>query len=49
MPILIGNLQVRGMSVANAMTIPIAVSLSLSAILIWFGPETRGRHFTDEP
>jgi SHS family lactate transporter-like MFS transporter len=48
MPPLIGNLnEHHGMSLANAMTIPIAVSLSLSAILIWFGPETRGRAFTD--
>jgi SHS family lactate transporter-like MFS transporter len=49
MPLLIGRLQDQGMSVANAMTIPIAVSLSVSAILIWLGPETRGRQFTDEP
>jgi SHS family lactate transporter-like MFS transporter len=49
MPLLIGRFQDQGMSVANAMTIPIAVSLSVSAILIWFGPETRGRLFTDEP
>ena len=49
MPLLIGRLQDQGMSVANAMTIPIAVSLSVSAFLIWLGPETRGRQFTDEP
>jgi SHS family lactate transporter-like MFS transporter len=49
MPLLIGRLQDNGMSVANAMTIPIAVSLTSSAILIWLGPETRGRQFTDEP
>ena len=49
MPILIGRLQDRGMNVADAMTIPIAVSLTTSAILIWFGPETRGRQFTDAP
>ena len=49
MPILIGRLQDRGMNVADAMTIPIAVSLTASAILIWFGPETRGRQFTDAP
>jgi SHS family lactate transporter-like MFS transporter len=49
MPILIGRLQDRGMHVADAMTIPIAVSLTTSAILIWFGPETRGRQFTDAP
>jgi MFS transporter, SHS family, lactate transporter len=49
MPILIGRLQDRGMTVADAMTIPIAVSLTCSAILIWLGPETRGRQFTDAP
>ena len=49
MPILIGRLQDRGMNVADAMTIPIAVSLTTSAILIWLGPETRGRQFTDAP
>jgi SHS family lactate transporter-like MFS transporter len=49
MPILIGRLQDQGMTVANAMTVPIAASLTLSAILIWLGPETRGRQFTDEP
>jgi hypothetical protein len=49
MPLLIGHLQDPpiNMTVADAMTIPIAVSLSFSAILIWFGPETRGRQFTD--
>jgi SHS family lactate transporter-like MFS transporter len=49
MPILVGRLHDNGMTVADAMTIPIAVSLSVSAVLIWFGPETRGRVFTDAP
>jgi len=49
MPILIGRLQDGGMNVADAMTIPIAASLTCSAILIWLGPETRGRLFTDAP
>ena len=49
MPILIGRLQDRGMDVADAMTVPIAASLTCSAILIWLGPETRGRLFTDAP
>ena len=49
MPLLIGRLQDNGMSVANAMTVPIAASLTCSAILIWLGPETRGRQFTDAP
>ena len=47
MPPLIGYLKEGGMSWADAMTIPIAISLGLSAILIWLGPETRGRAFTD--
>jgi SHS family lactate transporter-like MFS transporter len=49
MPLLIGELQDRGMSLAEAMTIPITVSLALSATLIWLGPETRGRLFSDAP
>ena len=46
MPVVIGAMQDRGMSLANAMTIPIAASLACSAALIWLGPETRGRQFT---
>jgi SHS family lactate transporter-like MFS transporter len=49
MPMLIGSLQDGGMPIASAMTIPIAISLTSSAILIWLGPETRGRLFTDAP
>lgn len=47
MPLLIGALQDRGMTLPNAMTIPIAASLVSSAVLVWLGPETRGRQFTD--
>ena len=46
MPILIGSMRDNGMSLANAMTIPIAVALACSAAFIWLGPETRGRQFT---
>jgi hypothetical protein len=38
-----------GMTLANAMTIPIVASLTVSAAIIWFGPETRGRRFTAGP
>jgi MFS transporter, SHS family, lactate transporter len=48
MPILMGAMQDRGISIVTSMTIPIAVSLVLSATLIWLGPETRGRVFTAE-
>jgi MFS transporter, SHS family, lactate transporter len=49
MPLLIGALQDRGVSLVTAMTFPIAISLTLSAGLIWLGPETRGRLFSDAP
>jgi SHS family lactate transporter-like MFS transporter len=47
MPPLIGAMRDSGMTLANAMTIPIVASLTVSAGIIWFGPETRGRRFTD--
>lgn len=43
MPIAIGAMHDNGMSLANAMSIPIAVALACSAGFIWLGPETRGR------
>jgi len=49
MPLLIGALQDRGVSLVTAMTFPIGISLTLSAVLIWLGPETRGRLFSDAP
>jgi MFS family permease len=48
MPVLIGDMQDRGMALATAMTIAIAVALLFSASLMWFGPETRGRELTAE-
>jgi SHS family lactate transporter-like MFS transporter len=48
MPVLIGNMQDRGMALSTAMTIAIAVALLFSASLMWFGPETRGRQLTAE-
>ena len=46
--VLIGIMQDRGMALATAMTIAIAVALLFSASLMWFGPETRGRQLTAE-
>jgi MFS transporter, SHS family, lactate transporter len=47
MPVLIGFMQDRGMPLADIMTIAIAITLILSAALIWLGPETRGRNFNE--
>jgi MFS transporter, SHS family, lactate transporter len=47
MPVLMGVLQDYGTPLTNAMTIAIAVTLILSAGLIWLGPETRGRNFNE--
>jgi len=45
-PLILGQLQDGGMSVVHAMQICIAVSGVLVGIMIWMGPETRGRQFT---
>jgi MFS transporter, SHS family, lactate transporter len=47
MPVLMGVLQDCGTPLTKAMTIAIAVTLILSAGLIWLGPETRGRNFNE--
>ena len=47
-PLILGRLQDGGWGLAGAMTLSIAVSGLLVAILIWFGPETRGRSFEDD-
>jgi SHS family lactate transporter-like MFS transporter len=47
-PTLVGALQDRGMALASAMAICIAGSGVLLSILIWLGPETRGREFKAE-
>ena len=41
-------LQDRGLPLATAMAACIAGSGALVIILMWLGPETRGRHFTAE-
>jgi MFS family permease len=42
MPWLLGVLQDRGFSLVNAMTAAMVLS-GLTAMIIWLGPETRGR------
>jgi MFS transporter, SHS family, lactate transporter len=46
-PVLMGLMQDRGMALTDIMTIAIAVSLILTAGLMWLGPETRGRNFNE--
>jgi SHS family lactate transporter-like MFS transporter len=46
MPWVLGKMQDRGMALTNAMTLAMLVSGILASILIWMGPETRGRAFT---
>jgi SHS family lactate transporter-like MFS transporter len=44
-PTLVGHLTDDGMPLALAMALCIAGSGLLLTVLIWLGPETRGRHF----
>lgn len=48
MPFIIGALQDRGMTLATAMAGSIAVTGVLSVLLLWLGPETRGRSLGTE-
>ena len=45
-PLLLGQLQDTGMTLTAAMRLCIATSGVLVAMMIWMGPETRGRRFT---
>jgi SHS family lactate transporter-like MFS transporter len=47
-PTLVGLLQDRGLALPSAMAACIAGSGTLVIILLWLGPETRGRQFTAE-
>jgi MFS transporter, SHS family, lactate transporter len=47
MPYVLGALQDRGFTLVNIMTAAMLVSGLLSVGLIWLGPETRGREFSD--
>jgi SHS family lactate transporter-like MFS transporter len=44
-PTLVGALQDRGFPLPSAMAACIAASGTLVIVLMWLGPETRGRHF----
>jgi len=44
-PTIVGHLQDRGLPLANAMAACIAMSGVILILLIWMGPETRGRNF----
>jgi MFS transporter, SHS family, lactate transporter len=46
MPWVLGRMQDRGIELTTAMTVAMLASGVLSAILIWLGPETRGREFS---
>ena len=46
MPWLLGEMQKNGWQLTSAMTAAMLVSGCVSAIMIWSGPETRGRQFT---
>lgn len=46
MPSVLGWLEDGGMALTRAMTSAMLVSGILAAVLIWLGPETRGREFT---
>ena len=46
-PFVLGRLQDGGMTVGGAMSLCITVSGLLVATVIWMGPETRGRQFTE--
>ena len=46
-PVLMGLMQDRGMALVNVMTISIIACLILAAGLMWLGPETRGRNFSE--
>jgi hypothetical protein len=45
MPTVLGALNDRGFGLANAMTVAMMLS-AMFAMVIWLGPETRGRRFT---
>jgi MFS transporter, SHS family, lactate transporter len=47
-PTLVGMLQDRGFALPAAMAACIAGSGALVILMLWLGPETRGRRFTAE-
>jgi SHS family lactate transporter-like MFS transporter len=47
MPLLVGALQDRQIPLARAMSLSIATTGVLLVVLVWLGPETRGRRLAD--
>jgi MFS transporter, SHS family, lactate transporter len=44
-PLVVGHLQDTGMQLSSAMMLTVAAAGTLGVILLWLGPETRGRQF----
>ncbi len=47
MPWLLGAMQDRGINAVNGMSATMVASAVLAMIMVWVGPETRGRDFND--
>jgi SHS family lactate transporter-like MFS transporter len=47
MPWLLGEMQDRGISAVNGMSLTMIASAVLAMMMVWIGPETRGRDFDD--
>ena len=47
MPWLLGEMQDRGISAVNGMSLTMIASAVLAMIMVLVGPETRGRDFND--
>jgi SHS family lactate transporter-like MFS transporter len=46
MPWLLGEMQDRGISAVSGMSAAMVASAMLAMVVVWMGPETRGREFT---
>jgi Na+/melibiose symporter-like transporter len=47
MPTLLGAMQDRGISAVNGMSMTMVASAVVAIIMVWLGPETRGRSFQE--
>jgi SHS family lactate transporter-like MFS transporter len=47
MPLLLGAMQDRGFSAVNGMSATMVASAVVAMVVVWIGPETRGRDFND--
>jgi len=47
MPTLLGAMQDRGISAVTGMSATMVASAVLAMVVVWIGPETRGREFTE--